>query len=276
MTSPDGAVGDRNIGVFDDPRVAALFDASRLSWYGDAGERAALLSVRGDVRGTPILDVGVGGGRTTWPLRLLSDDYVAVDAAPNMVALFRRRFPDVDVRLGDARDLRDFGDGTFGLAMFSNNGLDAVDHDDRARVLAELARVVRPGGVVLYSTHNLRGPSFDERPWQRERPEPSTSGPSPARSLAQVLVRSVRDPGMYASYARNRHPDHRDGWAMGALRAHGFRLVIHFIAADHLEPEVRAAGLELGEVFTLGGRRVDLGGPETGTHYFHVIARKPA
>lgn len=276
MTTSDGAVGDRNIGVFDDPRVAALFDASRFSWHGDAGERAALLSVRADVRGTPILDVGVGGGRTTWPLRLLSDDYVAVDAAPTMVALFRRRFPDVDVRLGDARDLRDFADDTFGLAMFSNNGLDAVDHDDRARVLAELARVVRPGGVVLYSTHNLHGPSFDERPWRPQPPEPSTSGPSAVRSVAQLAWRSVRDPGMYASFARNRHPERHEGWAMGALRAHGFRLVVHFVAADHIEHEVRAAGLEPAGVFTFGGRRVDLRGPETGTHYFHVVARKPA
>lgn len=243
-------------------------------WYGDLGERAALLSVADDVRGAPVLDVGVGGGRTTWLLRLLTEDYVAVDAAPNMVALCRQRYPDLDVRVGDARDLRDFGDDTFGLALFSNNGVDAVDHDDRARVLSELARSVRPGGVVMYSTHNLRGPSFDERPWRRQRPEEPPTARAQARATAQLAWRSARDPAMYASYWRHRRLEQHDGWAMGPLRAHGFRLVTHFIAAQRLDAEVRAAGLELTDVFSLGGQRVDLAGPETHTHYFHVIARK--
>lgn len=179
------ALGDHNIAVFDAPHVAAQFDARRMSWYGDLGERASLLSVASAVRETPILDVGAGGGRTTLLLRLLSDDYVAIDAAPNMVALFRQRYPDVDVRLGDARDLRDFATGTFGLVMFSNNGIDAVDHEDRARVLAEMSRVARPGGIVLYATHNLNGPSFDERPWRRQRPEAGMPPAPAARAVAQ-------------------------------------------------------------------------------------------
>lgn len=266
--------GDRNIKIFDAPGVAAQFEAGRMGWYGDQGERTALLAVAADVRGTPVLDVGVGGGRTTWLLRLLTDDYVAVDAAPNMVALCRQHYPDLDVRLGDARDLSDFAADTFGFALFSNNGVDAMDHDDRARVLSELARVVRPGGIVLYSTHNLRGPSFDERPWQRQRPEEPPSARAQARATAQLAWRSLRDPAMYASYWRNRHLEHHDGWAMGPLRAHGFRLVTHFIAADQLDAEVRAAGLRLTDVFAFGGQRVDVSGPETHTHYFHVIARK--
>lgn len=265
---------DTNIDVFDAPDVAAQFGAGRMAWYGDQGERAALLAVAAEVRGTPVLDVGVGGGRTTWPLRLLTDDYVAVDAAPNMVALCRQHYPDLDVRLGDARDLHEFADDTFGFALFSNNGVDAVNHDDRSRVLSELARVVRPGGLVLYSTHNLHGPSFDERPWQRERAEEPPTARAQARATAQLAWRSLRDPAMYASYWRNRRLDRHDGWAMGPLRAHGFRLVTHFIAADHLDAEVRAAGLQLRDVFTLGGQRVDVSGPETRTHYFHVIARK--
>lgn len=269
------ALGDRNIAVFDVPHVARQFDARRMSWYGDLGERTSLLSVADDVRDTPILDIGVGGGRTTLLLRLLSADYVAVDAAPNMVALFRSRYPDFDVRLGDARDLSDFDADRFGLVMFSNNGLDAVDHDDRARVLAAMARVVRPGGVVLYSTHNVRGPSFGERPWRRPRPEePDRSSPR-LRSAAQLLRQSLRDPGMYASYWRNRRLDRHEGWAMGPLRAHGFRLVTHFVGIDQLAPEVQAAGLRLDEVFSFGGRRLHPDGPESRTHYFHVVARKP-
>lgn len=268
-------LGDKNIAIFDAPHVAAQFDARRMSWYGDLGERAALLSVADDVRGAPLLDVGVGGGRTTLLLRLLSDRYLAVDAAPNMVALFRQRYPALDVRLADARDLQGVEDDTFGLVMFSNNGLDAVDHDDRARVLSELARVVRPGGVVLYSTHNVLGPSFDERPWRLPRPEASLPAGSTARAIAALARRSLRDPGMYTSYWRNRRLDRHDGWATGPLRAHGFRLVTHFIRVDQIVVEVRAAGLQLADLFSFGGQHVDPAGPKSRTHYFHVVARKP-
>lgn len=276
MLRMSSEIGDQNVDVFDVPQVAAMFHARSATGYGDHGERAALLSVATDVRGTPILDVGVGGGRTTWPLRLLSDDYVGIDAAPNMVSVFRQSYPDVDVRLADARDLREFADEAFGFALFSNNGLDALSHGDRARALSEMARVVRPGGIVLYSTHNLHGPSFDERPWQRVRTEEPATARSQARATAQLAWRSVRSPAMYPAYWRNRRIDQHDGWATGPLRAHGFNLVAHFIAADRLEVEVRAAGLQLTDVFTLGGERIDPVGPESHTHYFHVIARKTA
>lgn len=52
--------------------------------YLDAGERAALLRVADDVRGQAVLDIGVGVGRTTTLLRLLTDRYEAADYAPHM------------------------------------------------------------------------------------------------------------------------------------------------------------------------------------------------
>ena len=43
------------------------------------------------VRGQPILDLGVGGGRTVPLLRAVSSDYVAVDYTPAMGEACRRR-----------------------------------------------------------------------------------------------------------------------------------------------------------------------------------------
>lgn len=60
---------------------------------------------------------------------------------------------------------------------------------------------------------------------------------------------------------------------MGPLRAHGFRRFIHFVELRVVLAELAAAGLEAVSVFTLAGRPVDLHGAETGTHYFHVVAR---
>ena len=44
--------------------------------------------------------------------------------------------------------------------MFSNNGIDAVDHEGRERILAEARRVLEPGGTFYYSTLNKDGPLF--------------------------------------------------------------------------------------------------------------------
>ena len=55
----------------------------------------------------------------------------------------------------DARDLSAFADESFDFVLFSYNGLDCVGHADRLQVLAEVHRVVRPGGVFMFSSHNI-------------------------------------------------------------------------------------------------------------------------
>src|SRR5678815_4257289 len=71
--------------------------------FTDVGERVALELVRGEVRAKPILDLGVGTGRTIPILAPLTNEYVAVDYLPEMVEACRERFPHVSVELGDAR-----------------------------------------------------------------------------------------------------------------------------------------------------------------------------
>lgn len=129
----------------------------------DGAEIAALASVAESVRGKPILDLGVGGGRTVEALRSLSTDYLAVDYSAEMVAACRARFPDVAVQLGDARDLSALPRSHFALVMFSCNGLGMMGHADRLRVLAEVRGVVAPGGAFAFSTHNLASPANHRR-----------------------------------------------------------------------------------------------------------------
>jgi SAM-dependent methyltransferase len=101
-----------------------------------------------------VLDLGIGAGRTTPHLRGLGGRYVGIDVEPAMVAACRERFPDADVRVGDAADLSAFDDGSFDAVVFSFNGLDYVAR--RAACLDECRRVLRPGGVLLLSRHNPR------------------------------------------------------------------------------------------------------------------------
>ncbi|HEY8544967.1 MAG TPA: class I SAM-dependent methyltransferase [Acidimicrobiales bacterium] len=104
--------------------------------------------------GMDVLDLGVGAGRTTPHLQGLGGRYVGIDLEPAMVDAARARFPDADLRVGDAADLSAFDDGSFDAVVFSFNGLDYVT--ERRRCLAECHRVLRPGGLLLASRHNPR------------------------------------------------------------------------------------------------------------------------
>src|SRR6202008_4939088 len=103
----------------------------------DEGERAAFWRLADEMRGQPILDIGIGPGRTVTLLRALSADYVGIDYLRPAVELARSRHPWADIRWGDARDLSAFADGQFALVTFSDHGVDSVAHADRLRVFAE-------------------------------------------------------------------------------------------------------------------------------------------
>lgn len=121
-------------------------------------ERAALDLLAGEVRGQPILDLGVGAGRTVPALVALSNDYVGIDLSPQMAEAASQRFVGVRIEVGDARDLRRFPDDHFQLVVFSCNGIGMVGHRDRLQILSEVRRVLRPGGAFVFSTHNRRSP----------------------------------------------------------------------------------------------------------------------
>lgn len=107
--------------------------------------------------GMTVLDLGVGGGRTTAYLSRIASHYVGVDYSEAMIRACRRKFPDLDFRLADASDLSMFEDAFFDAIVFSFNGLDAViPHEKRARCLRECCRVMRAAGTFIFSSHNPR------------------------------------------------------------------------------------------------------------------------
>ena len=82
-------------------------------------------------RGEPVLDLGVGGGRTTSLLRLLHDDYIENRVTPELVPRCAGNDTQEEgIRLGDARSLVGIDSGSKGLVTFSNNGIDAVDRKE--------------------------------------------------------------------------------------------------------------------------------------------------
>jgi SAM-dependent methyltransferase len=94
-----------------------------------------------------VLEVGCGMGQFAERVaRELETELVAVDLAPRMVQLARER--GVDARVGDVQALP-FADGEFGCAI-ANWMLYHVPDLDAG--VAELARVLRPGGRLVAAT----------------------------------------------------------------------------------------------------------------------------
>lgn len=105
-----------------------------------------LVDLIGPTPGDQALDVGCGPGTLTAVLadRLGADHVSAVDPSPSFVPAVRALLPDVDVREGAAEELP-FDDEVFDVATAQ---LVVPFMDDPVRGLAEMRRVVRPGGMV--------------------------------------------------------------------------------------------------------------------------------
>ena len=111
------------------------------------------------VREYRLLDVGCGAGRTTLGLyRLGYVDIEGLDITPAMVdaASHLAREHGIPLRfvVGDATALP-YADAVFEGALFSFNGLMQIPgRDARVRAMREIGRVLKPGGVFLFTTHD--------------------------------------------------------------------------------------------------------------------------
>ena len=121
-------------------------------------EQAALLELLPPVSGRTVLDAGCGTGRYTRLLAALGARVVGVDLSPAMV--WRARRLHLPVLRGDMYALP--------IAAASCDvvvsGLALPDIAEFVRVAHEWARVLRPRGVVVYSTLH---PIGERRGWTR-------------------------------------------------------------------------------------------------------------
>jgi SAM-dependent methyltransferase len=94
--------------------------------------------------GSRVLDVGAGTGALTAELVRREADVSAVEPSPEFAAALQKRFPDIDARQGGAEHLP-WPDESFDAALAQ---LVVAFMSDAQAGLAEMRRVVRPGGVV--------------------------------------------------------------------------------------------------------------------------------
>jgi ubiquinone/menaquinone biosynthesis C-methylase UbiE len=120
-------------------------------------------------KGSAVLDIGVGGGRTTPYLANRASRYVAVDYAPAMVKACEAKFPGLEFRVADAANLSVFPDASFDVVVFAFNGIDYVlPEQSRRSCFGHVHRVLKANGVFIFSSHNVRAVLIRPR-WNRKR-----------------------------------------------------------------------------------------------------------
>ena len=139
-------------------RAAIGFGRQEHAFYLEAKARVLLDLVRrdlGDPSDVHALDVGCGPGAAHRFLRELGT-LEGVDVSEPLLRRAAEENPGVRYRAYDGKTLP-FDEKSFDLA-FAVNVFHHVEPPERANLAAELARVVRPGGIVAVFEHNPLNP----------------------------------------------------------------------------------------------------------------------
>lgn len=129
-------------------------EAAKIKPYNVYLERPAVRALVPDIQGAHVLDAGCGPGTNIpWLVERGAQKVVGIDASPKMITIAGREAPpNVSLFVADMSQPLDFlADDSFDL-LFSSlvvHYIEDIDH-----LFAEFARLLRPGGSFVFSTHH--------------------------------------------------------------------------------------------------------------------------
>ena len=213
----------------------------------------------------PVLDIGIGAGRTTAVLAPLSSRYVGTDYSPAMVMHCRRHFrdePRISFILSDAASMPMLESGVFQFVLFSFNGLDSVGHDHRLRVLREVRRLLADDGRFAFSAHNRSYAGTERVPRLRR--------PLRLRGLARTGLEM-------ANHLRARRRAFAcDEYELINDPPHLFSLVTYYIDRRAQIAQLEREGFRVLAVVDTSGAIVTDGDDETLSPNFYYLAERAA
>ncbi|MFQ3575338.1 MAG: class I SAM-dependent methyltransferase [Cytophagales bacterium] len=107
-----------------------------------------------------VLDIGVGGGRTSQFLIPKCLNYVGIDISEGMIEASKKKFQhftNAKFEVVDATNLNTvFDKESFDFILFSFNGIDCISQEKREKTIENILSLLKPNGYFLYSCHNIR------------------------------------------------------------------------------------------------------------------------
>jgi SAM-dependent methyltransferase len=253
-----------NKGYYDSPGVPQSYSRRRFLF---APEQTILDKLAGTIKDKPVLDIGIGPGRTVPFLRALTDQYVGIDYSLNMLGLSRRECPHFGL-LCDARRLS-FGPDSFNAVFFFWNAIDDAGHDERLMILGEICRVLKPEGYFVFSAHNLDAP--------RKSPYAFCGlvvTPNPLAAIRENVARIRRYARDVINHRRIRAREVREEqYSIINDQSHGFRLLTYYINRENQVRQLEDAGFDRVEILDQQGNYISDSEPcDDGWIYY--VARK--
>ncbi|MDP3555833.1 MAG: class I SAM-dependent methyltransferase [Bacteroidota bacterium] len=211
--------------------------AAVVKWYEELDtitevEKSVFENNKEIISSSNLLDIGIGGGRTTRYLIDKCKNYTGIDYSQGFVNSAKKKYPLADLRFMDARNLASFEENSFGFVNFSFNGIDYVNLDDRIKILHEINRVLKPGGVFFFSTHNKEHPSFNKFPW--------LSNINTFFTNLKTFLKLI--PHLPKHFTQKRAEIFSEDYAIINDSAHNFKLLTFYTSSDFLKKQLTNAG----------------------------------
>ncbi|MDQ3801436.1 MAG: class I SAM-dependent methyltransferase [Acidobacteriota bacterium] len=224
-------------------------------------EKVLFEKLSAKIKNSKILDIGVGGGRTTKYLLPLAADYTGIDYVPEFIKRVKRKHESGKFLVGDARNLKEFADESFDFALFSYNGIDVVSHEDRLKVLKEIYRVLKTGGTFMFSSHNRDYRHFKKPYWMNDF------------RLNAALVKNVLSFLFFQPrhWRMKQYEVYTDEYAIINDSDHRYSLLIYYIRVAAQIKQLEEIGFFNIEVYNIRGEPVKT---DAETFCFYYLANK--
>ena len=221
-------------------------------WTGTwvRGAERVVLSKHRDALTRRVLEFGIGGGRITSHLIEIADTLHGIDIADDMLTYCQQQYPTGTFVQEDLRNLSAWDSSEWDAIYGGYNTFDTLTYTERDALFANVARLLRPGGVFTFSSHNRSALRLARRPW-----DPAGLGP---RRFGRWLVRRPRAILNYSRLAALQRVE--EDYAIVVDDSLDYSLLQIYIGRDAQERQLATHGLELLDCFDDDGAPIDIGG----------------
>ncbi len=214
-----------------------------------------------------VLELGCGAGRVLSYLVSLSETVVGIDVSEAMVRYCRSAYPKADVRLGEIGALNETVAGPFDAVVAADNVLGGFEDADRRRVLRDIWALLEPGGMLIFSAHNLADVEQGRPPGPHASVASKLMSTPPDRALKGLirLPRRLRNRRRLAplQYRKRDHALLNDSEG-------DFGVLHYYINHADQRRQLRDTGYELVECIDAEGRTVHEGEQGEGPWLYYV------